>query len=81
MKDLEDWTNKLIKVPEIARMLYVKRFFCSDKNAEEVLDLGVSKDSEKALGFSSGDPSYFGQLERKDSMCSTNSLNDMENML
>lgn len=24
MKDLEDWLNKLIKIKEIARMLYVK---------------------------------------------------------
>jgi hypothetical protein len=42
MKDLEDWLNKLIKIKEISRMLYVKKFFCDDNNIDEVMDLGIS---------------------------------------
>jgi hypothetical protein len=33
-------------------MLYVKRFFCSDKNREEVHNLGMSSDVAASLDFS-----------------------------
>ena len=71
--ELKNWCNDMIKLPNVARMLYVKRFFCLETTSKQELHVGTSNEFRE-LDFSRDIP-------HMDDRGASNSLCDMENEL